>query len=80
MTADKQYLTQITADDLRELALVANLRAGFGLQKDVCGGAIVLCIPESAFKRMAYAFCRQAWPASCPALTEEQIDNISLRA
>ena len=79
MSGDKQYLTQITSSDLREIARAANLKADFGLQLDVKGDSYVLRIPESAFKRMVYAFCRQAWPASCPENTAQPIDDISLR-
>ena len=79
MKPDKQYITQITADDLREIARAANLRGDGGVQVVQEGGALVARITEAAFKRMAYAFCRQAWPGACTELSAQDLDNISLR-
>ena len=73
MTGKIKYITQVTTSDLREIARAANLRSGLGLQVEI------VKISDEAFKRMVYAFCRQAWPAACTELTIEQIENVNIR-
>lgn len=79
MKADKEYITQVTAGDLREIAQAANLRPGIGIYVKRNGDALEVGISQEAFKRMVYIFCRQAWPNVCVELSEDAFNSIDLR-
>lgn len=79
MKLDKEYITQISADDLREIAQAANLRQGVGVRVDRVRDALEVSISQEAFKRMVYIFCRQAWPNVCVEISEDAFNGIDLR-
>jgi hypothetical protein len=79
MKPDKEYITQVTAKDLHEIALAANLSAGVGIHVQRAGDALEISIPQEAFKRMVYTFCRQAWPNVCVQISENTFNSIDLR-
>ena len=54
----KQYITQITAEDMRELSAVTNLKPGFLIRIDRDGDSIKIGIDETAFAQAINGFIR----------------------
>ena len=54
----KEYITQITAEDMRELSAVTNLKPGFLIRIDRDGDSIKIGIDESALARAINGFVR----------------------
>lgn len=73
---EKQYITQLTRQDMKEIAAAANLTPGLGLEVERREGALVIGISELALKRMIWTFYKNGGFAA----SASDIDGIPLDA
>lgn len=59
----KNYITQLTKADLREIAAAANATVGFGIRIDKSQGALKISIDENALKIAIAAFIKNGGAA-----------------
>ena len=63
----KQYITQITAEDMRELSAVTNLKPGFLIRIDRDGDSIKIGIDETALALAINGFARNGGTSASAA-------------
>lgn len=54
----KQYITQITAEDMRELSAVTNLKPGWLIRIDKNGDGVTISVDETALALAINGFVR----------------------
>ncbi|MBO7686549.1 MAG: hypothetical protein J6V72_09205 [Kiritimatiellae bacterium] len=69
-----EYITDITREDLKELARAAKPVAGLGMEIEPKGDGIQFSISESQFKRMVWAFMKNCGVQ----MTAQNPDEVSI--
>lgn len=75
MTPNKEHITQITKDDLREIAAVANLKSGDGIELVPEQSGMIVRIDKEQLKRWMWTFWKNGGLADGVNLTEISIDQ-----
>ena len=57
---DKQYITQITAEELRKMLAMANVEVGDGISIEEHDGGLTIAIDKTQLKVMMWSFCVRA--------------------
>lgn len=76
MDINKKYITQLSRDDLREIAAAVSPTPGLMIRIEKNNDSLCIAIDENAFKNAVYGFLKNL--GVCPTLTQEKITNASL--
>ena len=57
---DKQYITQITAEELKKMLAMANVQVGDGISIEEREGGLTIGIDKQRLKVMLWSFCVRA--------------------
>ncbi len=78
MKTDITHITQLTREDLRQLAAATNPKPGFLIRIENTPDGIGISVNETAFKTAVFGFLRNisAIPAACQP-TQAEIDATS---
>lgn len=74
MNAGVEYVTQLTRDDLKEIAAACNLEAGLGILVEKREGCVRISVDQSQLKRWMWNFYRNGGTA----VGQEDIDGVNI--
>lgn len=74
MTPNKRYITQISKDDLREIAAAANMKAGDGIELVPDPSGIIVRIDKEQLKRWIWTFWKNGGLNANANVSETSID------
>lgn len=76
MNAGVEYVTQLTREDLKEIAQACNLESGIGIVIERREDSIRISVDQSQLKRWMWNFYRNGGPAVGPG----DVDGINIDA
>lgn len=76
MNAGVEYVTQLTREDLKEIAQACNLESGIGIVVERREGAVRISIDQAQLKRWMWNFYRNGGVAVGP----DGIDGVNIDA
>ncbi len=75
MSPDKEYVTQITKNDLREIAAVTNMKAGDGIELVPDPSGVTIRVDKEQLKRWMWHFWKNNGFNASANVAETSVDQ-----